>query len=170
MTVRLWYPQLDIYDSIRRMATILIKWKTPSASPERLCIFDFYLANSPLLHLTHMPSHVRKVFSALGITRPEKAFVSYPSPPVLFNKMQPVQAEALKTMVGKGLIDPDAYGRGQIVLAPAGRELFAGELASLSTEEEQLILSFLVEQFSQIGQTDITDLRRATGLRLAAST
>jgi hypothetical protein len=71
MTGRLWYPQLDIYDSIRRMAGLLSLWPSKSLpSVERLYIADFYLANPPLLHKTHMPNDVRKKFTSLNILKP----------------------------------------------------------------------------------------------------
>jgi hypothetical protein len=106
MNGRLWYPQLDVYDAIRRIAGLLACWN-PAARPsqERLYIADFYLANPPLLHKTHMSRDVRNEFNALGIDRPEKTFVSYPSAPILFQKMGEVQRQAFRTLVGKGLID-----------------------------------------------------------------
>src|SRR5262249_5547193 len=76
MTGRLWYPQLDVYDAIRRIAGLLALWDAASPpSQERLYIADFYLANPPLLHKTHMSRLVRDRFQALGIIRPDKSFV-----------------------------------------------------------------------------------------------
>lgn len=95
MKVRLWYPQLDVYDAIRRIGGLLACWDASAPpSPERLYISDFYLANPALLHKTHMDQNVRHNFNALGVSRPEKTFVSFPSPPVLFQKMDEVQRQA----------------------------------------------------------------------------
>jgi hypothetical protein len=102
MSGRLWYPQLDIYDAVRRMAGLLLFWN-PAALPsqERLYIADFYFANPPLLHKTHMTSDVRKDFNSLGIPRPEKSFVNYPTAPLLFQKMEEVQKQGFRTLTGK---------------------------------------------------------------------
>lgn len=115
MIGRLWYPQLDAYDAIRRMGGLLAVWDAATPpSPERLYISDFYLANPPLLHPTHMSRDVRQEFNLLDVPRPEKSFVSYPSPTILFHKMAEVQREAFRTLSGKGLIDLSHLERGLV--------------------------------------------------------
>jgi hypothetical protein len=95
MMARLWFPQLDVYDAIRRMAGLLSFWDYQSPpSPERLYIADFYLANPPLLHKTHMSRDVRDQFNSLGVVRADKSFVSYPTAPLLFQRMDEVQRQA----------------------------------------------------------------------------
>jgi hypothetical protein len=165
MSFRLWYPQLDVYDAIRRMGTIVARWAAPIPSPERLQIFDFYLANPPLLHNTHMPSEVRKSFNALKIPRPEKCFVSFPSAQLLFHKMEPVQSQALSTMLGKGLLDGTAYGVGRAVPTEAGASLFRDTFAELQSAAENYVCAFLTKEFATIGVQNIDELRRSTGLR-----
>jgi hypothetical protein len=167
MTGRLWYPQLDIYDSIRRMAGLLFLWPSKSSpSVERLYIADFYLANPPLLHKTHMPNEVRKEFNTLGVIRPEKSFVSYPSAPLLFQKMEEVQKQAFRTLTGKGLIDLSQLERGQVKVSDVGSAVFTEKFAPLFTAVEERIAKFIVRSF--IGSSDqINVLRRDTGLRRA---
>jgi hypothetical protein len=165
MNFRLWYPQFDVYDAIRRVATILVRWHPHQSSSERLFILDFYFANPPLLHNTHMPSEIRKAFNAIGILRPEKSFVSYPSAQLLFHKMEPVQAEALKTLVGKGLLDNEQYTKGSIRPSASGLAVFNENLVPLLAPGEVGTLDFLMEHFAKIGEDDIGDLRRSTGLR-----
>ncbi len=114
MSLRLWYPQLDVYDTVRRMLGLLNAWSGDTLTTERLYISDFYLANPELLHRTHMLSDVRRNFRELAIPKPEKAFLSYPSPQMLFAKMEPVQKEALRTLIGKGFIAIDALRLGHI--------------------------------------------------------
>jgi hypothetical protein len=165
MIGRLWYPQLDIYDAIRRMAGLLSIWNPESApSPERLYVADFYLANAPLLHRTHMTLETRKRFNSLGIPNPEKSFVSYPSPPVLFQKMSEVQREAIRTLSGKGLVELDALERGVVEPSSLGRVIFPGEFLPLFNEREKILAEFLASSFSESSQ-DIATLRRNTGLR-----
>ena len=165
MIGRLWYPQLDAYDAIRRMASLLAIWGDDvPPSPERLYISDFYLANPPLLHLTHMSREVRDRFNLLGIRRPEKSFVSYPSPPMLFQKMAEVQREAFRTLTGKGLIDLDRLERGIVAPSAAGAQIFPERFLPLLGDDERGAATFLAQTFSQDDQ-DMAALRRNTGLR-----
>lgn len=165
MSGRLWYPQLDIYDAIRRLAGLLAIWgvSTPP-SQERLFIADFYLANPPLLHLTHMAREVRTKFYELGIARPAKAFISYPSPPILFQKMAEVQRQAFLTLAGKGLIDIDKLERGSVLPSRGGKELFEERFVPLLGECEHKLAGFLIGSFAN-SDGEIAALRRSTGLR-----
>lgn len=168
MSMRLWYPQLDAYDAVRRILALLGFWKPSPPSRERLCILDFYFANPPLLHLTHMPLGTRKVFSSLQIPRPEKAFLSYPSPPILFQKMEEVQRLAIQTVVGKGLVDMDTVERGELQLSREGRTLTEKQIIPLLGADERPLLDFLTTHFAAIGADDVGELRRGTGLRRLA--
>ncbi|WP_041535949.1 ABC-three component system middle component 5 [Parvibaculum lavamentivorans] len=165
MSSRLWYPQLDVYDAIRRIGGLLSFWSTDAApSPERLFIADFYLANPPLLHKTHMTREVRKEFTGLGIPRPEKAFISYPSPPILFQKMDEVQRQAFRTLTGKGLIDLPKLEKGAVAASAAGFELFEDRFVPLFGDAESQVAKFIARSFA-LADTDIGALRRSTGLR-----
>jgi ABC-3C biological conflict system middle component len=162
---RLWYPQLDIYDAARRMAGLLLFWDPASLpSQERLYIADFYLANPPLLHNTHMTSEVRKEFNSLGVPRPEKLFVSYPSAPLLFQKMEEVQKHAFRTMTGKGLIDLPSLERGLIKPSEPGATVFEEQFAPLFGDQERRLGHFIANSFTRSGER-IDALRRSTGLR-----
>jgi hypothetical protein len=165
MIGRLWYPQLDIYDAIRRIAGLLLFWD-PSSPPseERLYIADFYFANPPLLHKTHMTSEVRKEFNSLGIPRPEKSFVSYPSAPLLFRKMEEVQKQAFRSLTGKGLIDLPSLERGIAKASEPGTTLFEEQFAPLFSEDERRLGQFIANSFTRGGE-QIEALRRSTGLR-----
>src|SRR5689334_10307166 len=138
MSGRLWYPQLDIYDAVRRMAGLLLFWEPASLpSQERFYIADFYLANPPLLHNTRMPSEVRREFTSLAIPRPEKSFVSYPSAPLLFQKMEEVQTQAFRTLTGKGLIDVSSLEQGVVKPSDAGAALFEERFEPLFSDDER---------------------------------
>jgi hypothetical protein len=166
MTRRLWYPQLDVYDAIRRLASLLAFWDVNSPpSQERLYIADFYLANPPLLHKTHMLRDIRSEFSALGVKRPEKAFISYPSAPVLFQKMDEVQKQAFRTLTGKGLINAVQLEQGAVVPTEAGHAVFNDHFVPLLAEGERALAKFIAGTFARVGSQDIAALRRNTGLR-----
>lgn len=165
MSRRLWYPQLDVYDAIRRMAGLLSFWDMDRPpSPERLYIADFYLANPPLLHRTHMPREVRNDFYSLRVPHPEKGFVNLPSAPILFQRMDEVQRQALRTLAGKGLLECEALERGVVMPSEAGHTLFNERFAPLLSENEKQIATFIVNTFAP-GGTDLAVLRRNTGLR-----
>lgn len=165
MSVRLWYPQLDVYDAVRRMAALLSSWKLRAPARERLYIVDFFFANPPLLHHTHMPDQVRRAFNELKVVRPEKSFLSYPSAPILFQKMSEVQRQALQTLIGKGLINLDALSNGIVEPSITGGELFRERMIQLVPDAEKPLLEFLTGKFAAIGDDDILGLRRSTGLR-----
>lgn len=165
MSGRLWYPQLDVYDAIRRIAGLLSVWPLEfPPSQERLYIADFYLANPPLLHKTHMTRPLRNEFNALEIERPEKSFVSYPSAPLLFQKMAEVQKQAFRTLTAKGLINLQVLARGNVRPSAAGIDVFKQDFLPLLTEREQTLARFIAGSFSKEGQ-GIVALRHSTGLR-----
>lgn len=167
MIGRLWYPQLDVYDAVRRIGGLLALWNSSTPpSPERLYIGDFYLANPPLLHRTNMSRELRNKFNALGVRRPDKSFVSYPSAPVLFQKMAEVQRQAFRTLSGKGLVDLQKLQEGTVVPSSAGAEIFKQRFVPLFSEDERQVAQFLGTFLGQ-DQLDIGGLRRSTGLRRA---
>ena len=166
MNARLWYPQLDVYDCVRRIGALVAAY-AEAPGVERLCIADFYLANPPLLHWCKMSREVRRAFSALGIARPQNAFLQYPAPGLLFGKMEPVQKEALRAMGGKGLLSMGELQRGVAVFTPAGAERFTtGTAARLVAGEERLV-RFLSAEFAANAEAGALNLRRSSGLRRA---
>lgn len=168
MSTRLWYPQLDVYDAIRRIAGLLVFWDTASPpSKERLYIADFYLANPPLLHNTHMVRSVRNEFNSLQVKRPNKTFISYPSAPILFQKMSEVQRQAFRTLTGKGLIDLSKLERGDVEPSAAGLELFENTFVRLFGDDERRLAQFIANSFAN-DAPEISTLRRSTGLRRVA--
>ena len=165
MSVHLWYPQLDVYDAIRRIGCLLNIWNMEHPpSPERMFIVDFYLANPPLLHKTNMSADLRKRFNELEITRPERSFLSYPSSPILFQKMDEVQRQAFRTLTAKGLLELDSLGEGEIVPSTSGIKVFEDMFAPLFMGGERGIAEFLCNSFAA-ASIDIALLRQRTGLR-----
>jgi hypothetical protein len=162
MSSRLWYPQLDVFDTARRMC-ILLHFFRSTPGFEKLCIVDFYLANPPLLHKTQMSLDVRKKFSELSINKPEKSFISYPSAPLLFHKMEPIQQEAIKALTSKGLIVFERLKQGYVELSAEGKRYFP--LESICSDEETKLSDFLANSFANIEQEGNFELRRRTGLR-----
>jgi hypothetical protein len=167
MSSRLWYPQLDVYDAIRRIACLLLRWKARSLSPERLAILDFYLATPTLLHDVNMTQEARNEFQRLHITTATKQFLSYPSAPILFQKMEEIQKSAVRTLAGKDLILRERLANNEVVLSESGITLAEQRFNALMTEGERAVLQFLTETFGTIGLNDIRELRRRTGLRRA---
>jgi hypothetical protein len=110
-----------------------------------------------------MSREVRNEFNALEIIRPEKSFVSYPSAPILFQKMDAVQRQAFRTLTGKGLIDLPKLERGTVTPSAAGLELFEERFVPLFCEMERRRAEFIANSFAQSDQ-EIFTLRRSTGL------
>ena len=168
MIGRIWYPQLDVYDTARRIGLLLSAWQDNPPSLERLFIADFYLANPPLIHKTTMPEKVREYFRELQVTKPEKTFLSYPAAPILFHKMEPIQRQAIQALVGKRVISSSHIRRGVAKLSDFGKSFFDEMVSTASTTKEQELVVFLTTSFAVLGTDDTRDLRRRTGLRRAA--
>lgn len=164
MSARLWYPQLDVFDTVRRMSILLHNYKSPPGL-ERLYIADFFLANPPLLHYTSMLQDVRKEFVSLKIPRPEKAFLSYPSAPLLFHKMESIQKEAISALSGKGLISNEDLQSGRVRLTSQGESILP--INTICSSSEADLSHFLVTHFAAREEIGNDDLRRRTGLRRA---
>ena len=162
MIGRLWYPQFDVFDTIRRLVILLHDFESPPG-PERLYIADFYFANPPLLHQTSMKMAVRQEFLSLQINRPDKTFLNYPSAPLLFHKMEAIQREAMTALSGKALIDVNKLKTGRVELTDLANEILI--LDSLRTEEESKLSVFLTKSFAATEEVGNFDLRRCTGLR-----
>jgi hypothetical protein len=168
MTFRHWYPQLDVYDAIRRMALLLANWEDKSISIERLSILDFYLASPPLLHDVHMPQSIRKEFLKLRVQKKSEEFLSYPAAPILFHKMEEIQKNALRTLAGKGLLETKQFHQGALLLTNTGKKAANDLFWPLCTETERRIVTFLTDHLGQIGSNDIRDIRNRTSLRRAS--
>lgn len=161
---RLWYAQLDVYDTLRRYLAILSRWTVDSPSRDRLFVSDFYLANPSLLHLTQMTAEARRSFSSLRIPRPDQTFLKYPSPPLLYNKMAGVQGEALHNLIGRGLCDVSLANKDAYRLSAQGHRLITTIGKNLVLPSEEAILTFIANDFSTVG-IGKGGLRAATGLR-----
>ncbi|MEC7289911.1 MAG: ABC-three component system middle component 5, partial [Pseudomonadota bacterium] len=123
------------------------------------------VCNSPLLHKTTMSHDARKKFNLLKVVRPEKAFVSFPAAPLLFNRMAAVQKEAVATLAGKAALNLIRLPSGYVRLTDAGVGL-ARDIRDLgTTKSEQQIIEFVAETFSASSIPEITALRRNVGLR-----
>jgi hypothetical protein len=112
-----------------------------------------------------MPREVRTEFVKLDVVRPDDSFLSYPSAPILFKKMEAIQKEAVRTLAGKELIDLRHLEKGEIIASPTGAVLFYERFSKMLTQTERPILDFITMHFATIGLEDIRDLRNRTGLR-----
>lgn len=164
MKYRSWYPQLDVYDTLRRYLALLYNWRNDDPSKDRLFVSDFYLVNPALLHNTHMSIAARRQFSSLQIPRPETTFIQYPSPSLLYLKMAGTQGEALHNLVGRGLCELDLVDRGVYRLNDTGRRLAESLKPHLVLQREEALLAFIVTDFSKLGMGK-GGLRAVTGLR-----
>ncbi|WP_027146476.1 ABC-three component system middle component 5 [Mesorhizobium sp. WSM3626] len=164
MTYRLWYAQLDLFDTARRYLALLSHWKGEPPNRDRLFVSDFYLVNPSLLHLTHMSADVRRTFTALRIPKPDETFIQYPSPPILYTKMGGIQTLALHNLVGKGLVELEPVNRDRYGLSEHGRDLVSQLGYQLVLPGEEEILNFLVTDYVAIGRGK-GGLRSMTGLR-----
>ena len=164
MSIRLWYPQLDVYDCVRRVGELLLAYPEPPGL-ERLYIADFYLANPPLLYRSHMTQVMRRSFRELSVPRPETTFLTYPAPPLLFKTMEPIQKDAMLAMTGKGLLSLEHYQRGIGKLTALGLQAFRTTLVEKQSHEEVQLIAFLTRDFVTNGEFGVGELREKTALR-----
>jgi hypothetical protein len=167
MSARLWYPQLDLYDGIRRVSALLFE-AGEAVHLERLHILDFFLANPTLLHRTTMTREMRLSFSKLGIVKPEKSFLAFPAAPLLFHQMEAIQEEAIRSMVGKGLLSTTAFHKTVAELTDRGRRVVSKSIWPRLPASEIDLVFFLTRDFSGSQEDGLQDLRNRTGLRRAA--
>ncbi|UFS68238.1 hypothetical protein LO749_21610 (plasmid) [Paracoccus denitrificans] len=135
---------------------------------ERLFILDFYFSNAPMLHNTKMKFDVRSRFRELTIPRPEKSFLTYPSPRLLFHQMEPVQKDAVSALLGKGLAQHMDDDTRVLTLSTEGRSLYDSELQKHIGEFERNLATFLIEDFGPATENGMKELRESTGLRRAS--
>ena len=164
MNGRLWYPQLDVYSCVRRLGGLLLSYET-APGIERLYIADFFFANPPLLYRCKMSRETRIELSNLGIVRPEKSFLQYPAAPLLFNKMEPIQKEALRAMAGKGILSMDVMQTGVAELSEFGMDIFKADVIGEFTTDELSLIAFLTGQFAAASDDGIPALRMSAGIR-----
>lgn len=162
MATRLWYPQLDVYDTARRMSVLLQLFDT-APGLERLAISDFYLSTPSLLHSISMSREDRKLFTELRIPKPEKIFITLPAPQVLFHKMEPIQKQAIIALSGRGLISNEDLREGRVLLTDLGKSQF--DLQSMTLPSEKYICEFLTKTLFTAHEEGNKQLRVQTGLR-----
>ena len=156
----LWFPQLDLYDTVRRQLLVVVASSSDrTLSREQLFIVDFFLANPTLLHRTKMTLAGREAFRALEL--PRESFLQLPPTPILFERMSGIQGLAFHNLVGRGALDLEAVKADQVKLFDLGRAL--AEVAIFSDDMESRLLNFLTGPFVMSG--DPAALRSATGLR-----
>lgn len=162
MISRLWYHQLDVYDTVRRLGILLNLFRS-SPGMERLFIADFFLATPQLLHKTTMSREMRHELNKLSILKPSKSFIDYPSGYLLFDKMESVQNEAMKALVGKGLVCHEELERGVVEFTDRGGAVFGDSF--ISSDGENGIAFFIAQEFCGVEEIGNRDLRRRSGLR-----
>lgn len=165
MKSRLWYPQLDVASTARRLVRLLREWNVRETSLERLFVADYFLASPELLGDIKMPDDLRKIYSNQKFPKRKDSFVSFPSPVILFHSMNPIQVKALASLVAKEVVDRDEYALGKARLTEVGMDA-ADRLSSLHAGSlETSALAFLGMAFSRVDFSTKTDLRARTGLR-----
>lgn len=163
MSSRLWYPQLDVCDAIRRFG-LLLRSFTATPGLERLYIADFFLSTPSLLHKTRMTMDSRNELRSLDVITPEKSFVSYPAIPLFFHKMEPFQKQAIQEIRGRSLLQDAEFDKGNVVLSELGMQTFQSA-GFVYTYEEISVSEFLTKNFLAVETVQQEEFRSRTGLR-----
>ena len=90
--------------------------------------------------------------------------MAYPAAPLLFNKMEPTQREAVHAMLGKGLLSTEDFQFNTAKLSERGQYVVGTAIEEKFTAYESNLIGFLVEHFANNTNVDIFALRKSTGL------
>lgn len=112
-----------------------------------------------------MSGDVRSAFRDLAIPKPDKVFLSYPAPPLLFHQMENAQTSALSALAGKGLLNAESFADKSAKLSTLGASLFSDIANQVDNEQESALTHFLVNQYSASNNNGMASLRLSCGLR-----
>lgn len=160
--IRTWLPAHDPYHGAFRMLQISSLCEEESIPLEKLYILDFYLAFPALLHKSTMPQKVRSFFNELKIAKPEKEFLSLPNPTSLFRDMAIIQAQAVKLLVGKEILDRERFLKHQVALLDNNIPKELQKKVAEKNSKKAGIVEFIVNSF---GDRSLEELRKATNLK-----
>lgn len=165
MKSRLWYPQLDVASTARRLVRLLQSWRVRDISVERLFVADYFLASPELIGDIKMPDDLRRTFASLHFPKRRDSFIAFPSPGILFHSMNSIQVKALVSLAAKEVVDRTEYSLGRASLTKVGMDA-ADRLSSVHPDNvETTALIFLEQAFSRDEFLTKADLRARTGLR-----
>lgn len=159
---RTWLPANDAYHGAFRMLRLISLYDEQAVHLEKLYILDFYLAYPSLLHRTHMQQDIRSKFSSLSIPKPEKEFLNLPNATSLFRDMSVMQAEAVKLLVGKEILDRDLYLKKEAQLINANVPVALKEKVSEKNLNDRRFIEFLTYSF---GNKPLDKIRKSTNLK-----
>jgi hypothetical protein len=165
MKSRLWYPQLDIASTARRLLRILYAWQDTMISTERLLILDFFLASPALIGDIKMPGAFRKQYGTLNLPKKKDQFVVLPPSSLLFHSMLPIQKKALLSLVAKNLVNKEEYDLGKVSFTDAGKQTASTIDTSSDQGVESRALSFLCGLMASDEFSTKLELRSRTELR-----
>ena len=154
----------DTYHCLYRIITILVYYKGETLELERLRIWDFYVA------------FPREISSIRFGTKPEDRAIKklFPfkenpyekiiNPKKLFDRMQPYQVNALKTLASLGIINKDFLKLNQIIFLDKGMlKEFYKEFEELP-EREKNIIKIMTSYFHQMPLYGEKGLKSRTNL------
>lgn len=120
-------------------------------------------ANSLKSYAAQTNSAIRKLFTELKIPRPEKGSLTFPAPPLLFHKIEPIQSKPLREMASNELLESKPYESRRLTLSGADLQLITDGLTF--SDEERIIAAFLTKELTDLEQSELGDLRQRTALR-----
>lgn len=157
-----YHPAFDIYNGVFRMLQLLTLMKQDEVELDKLRIWDFYLT---------FPTEARNITFPQSLSELKKIFKKDKQNPYedlidskrIFERMQPFQMTALKSLASYGLIDNKQFSKGWVKRTE--KEIPQDLLDKLNelTVEKSNILK-LVLGFNELPLYGKTGLKYRTGL------
>ena len=157
-----YHPAFDIYNGIFRMLQLLTLMKQNEIELDRLRIWDFYLT---------FPNEARKITFPQNLSELKRVFRKDKKNPYedliddkrIFERMQPYQMSALKSLASYGLIDNKELAKGIVkrTSQEVPKELIE-KINELSVEKSNILK--LILGFNELPLFGKMGLKQRTGL------
>lgn len=162
----IYHPAFDIHHCTFRLLRILETLPRELHPADRIRILDFFLLFPGEIEDVRLPSSARDLRKSLDIYR--NRYDRVLDKPLVFSRLEPVQAAALKTLAGHRLIDREQLGRGVVLRTEAPLPTSLQTAVSAAPDSDVAALLAVIVQLGSInpygksglkGRTDLLEFR-----------
>lgn len=157
-----YHPALDVYHSAFRAMRLLVARSPKPLTVPQLRILDFYLLFPALIPSIRLPKEAipfRKLFA----NRANRYWFTG-EPIQVFQRLEPVQSQALHLLYSKGVVDTPNVDSGNLLLTPEGRGSPLAERAVAANAADETTTHFLGSILAELPVTGQNGLKARTAL------
>ena len=165
-----YHPALDPYHAAFRAMQLLVAREQRAYHLSQFRILDFYLLFPSLVEKIHFPRESQSYKRAFS-DRSNRYWVSG-EPKIIFMKIGSIQQQGLNLLVGKELLDVDAFKMDRIQLSARAADSPIMSAAVTANQRDLPLLEFLVDVLGTItpfGPNGLKDRSRLMEFRYDAS-